>query len=319
MQTDKTSLRSPGFTCQLPGFPFLKELAMEEFLEYALTYAASGWAVFPLVPNDRVPFKGSKGLKDATSDAAKIRQWWTNAPAANIGIATGKVSGLWVLDLDVKDGRDGPRRLSEFLESRKFEVDETPTKRARSASGGSHVYFKYDPARPISNRADVFGSGSGVDIRGDGGYIIAAPSVTPVGLYRWADEALSCDMAETPAWAYAVFQHDPKSPSGNHCGRSNKVDRTDRLRWDMQLHFRGNDALTLGQTDLGSKYICRCPFHDDRSASAFFKRVDVGFGFLFCSACDTTWITEARRMTRSECNDINSELARLKQKLKELT
>src|SRR5262249_49968906 len=82
-----------------------------ELLPAALGYAGRGWPVLPLKPSRKDPLT-PHGVRDATTDPAQIRQWWTKWPDANVGIATGKHSGLVVLDVDPRSG--GDRTLAEF-------------------------------------------------------------------------------------------------------------------------------------------------------------------------------------------------------------
>jgi hypothetical protein len=79
-------------------------------LEAALQLIRDGFAVFPLQPGTKLPFAGSRGCKDATKDEAQVRQWWTDTPQANIGIATGKPSGVWVLDIDGDRGKESLKK-----------------------------------------------------------------------------------------------------------------------------------------------------------------------------------------------------------------
>jgi hypothetical protein len=71
--------------------------------------------VFPLVPGTKRPIP-ARGFHDATADEKTIEQWWRKDSLANIGIATGKVSGLLVVDLDVKHGKRGPEKLGDLEE-----------------------------------------------------------------------------------------------------------------------------------------------------------------------------------------------------------
>ena len=84
--------------------------AGHDLLSAALDYAGRGFAVFPLAVGEKIPLiskeAGGHGVHDATTDAAQIRAWWTAAPNANIGVAAGR-SGLLLVDVDAKDGRDG--------------------------------------------------------------------------------------------------------------------------------------------------------------------------------------------------------------------
>src|SRR6516165_4849410 len=79
---------------------------MSALLDAALNYAKLGWKVFPLVPGQKRPLT-MHGSKDATSNPDQIRAWWTQNPDANIGVATGSVSGIVVLDVDCKNDKDG--------------------------------------------------------------------------------------------------------------------------------------------------------------------------------------------------------------------
>ncbi len=139
-----------------------------KMVQHALWYASLGWKVFPVIPGGKAPLiKGGRGFKDATSDPKQIEQWWGEHPTANIGLATGKVSGVWVLDLDLyKD----PEILTEF-QHMYGELPETYVQ--RSGRGGLHYFFRYNGGHVKSCSSEIF---SNVDIRGDGGSIVLAPS-----------------------------------------------------------------------------------------------------------------------------------------------
>lgn len=139
-------------------------------LKVALEYAARGFAVFPLVENGKRPATGC-GCKDATRDSAQIRRWWRARPNANIGIATGALSGLVVVDID---SQRTPRALRDL-------IGKTRTLSSRTQSGGTHLLFRH-PGREIRNRTGLLPN---VDLRGDGGYIVAPPSVVNGRSYSW--------------------------------------------------------------------------------------------------------------------------------------
>ena len=146
----------------------------------AMEYAARGWAVFPLVARDKVPaVKG--GFKVASTDAESIEEMWSAHPDLNVGIATGSMSGgLIVIDLDVDDarGEDGNATLRAW-EREHGELPETAT--AKTGSGGTHLFFIAN--EPVGCSVD---NELGVDVRGDGGYVVAPPSVHPTGTpYEW--------------------------------------------------------------------------------------------------------------------------------------
>lgn len=69
----------------------------------ALTYTCRGWPIIPVVPKAKVPLI-AHGLKDATTDPERIRDWWRRSQNANIGLVTGERSGFFVLDVDGVEG-----------------------------------------------------------------------------------------------------------------------------------------------------------------------------------------------------------------------
>jgi putative DNA primase/helicase len=136
--------------------------ARPNVLNAALAFAAQGIPVFPL--NGKVPAKGSAGFKDATTDPATIRARFT--PGMNVGIPTGAPSGLVVLDAD---SADGEQALAEVCGGT------LPQTRTHRTGRGRHFLFAY-PGQPVPSRAKLR---PGLDVRGDGGYIVAPPSVHP--------------------------------------------------------------------------------------------------------------------------------------------
>jgi hypothetical protein len=138
--------------------------------------------------------KGSRGYKDATTDPATIRRWWTRNPRANIGLACG-ASSLVVIDLDVKGDRDGVDTLRRLLaaegpgesRNRSFRKTVGRTVASRTPSGGWHLFFRQPAGARIRSSAGKLGPG--VDVRGQGGYIVLPPSVVADernwGCYAW--------------------------------------------------------------------------------------------------------------------------------------
>lgn len=176
-------------------------------MEAALQYAARGWPVFPLYemaggdcscgrPACRDAGKHPRtrnGLSDATTDEDQIRAWWSKTPRANVAIRTGSESGLLVLDVDPIKG--GSESFDELMLSNGA-LDECPE--SHTGSGGRHFLFKH-PGFKTGNRANFR---PGLDIRGDGGYIVAPPSNHySGGHYQWDtifdDET---PLPEPPAW-----------------------------------------------------------------------------------------------------------------------
>jgi hypothetical protein len=167
-----------------------------------LAHAARGWPVFPVhsiepggrctcgKPECRSPGKHprtSHGVLDASTDSEVIGKWWRRWPTANIGLATGEGSSL----VDV-DGEEGHHALLD-LQRRHGRLPETLW--VRPPRGGWHAYFA-PPGEHVSNSAGKLGVG--IDVRGDGGYAIAPPSVGVNSQpYRWA---VRNPIAPLPAW-----------------------------------------------------------------------------------------------------------------------
>lgn len=167
----------------------MQSIKLESLLDYALYYVSKGWAVFPLSPRSKVPLWGSNGLLDATTDTEKVEAWWKENPEYNIGIATGEKSGFVVMDVDPRNGGN------ETLYEKVIEHGSLPgTIQFRTGGGGRHFLFRY-PGYKVKS-TNIF---PGLDSKGDGGYIVAPPSVHESGrLY----EAITLDivLAEIPDW-----------------------------------------------------------------------------------------------------------------------
>lgn len=131
----------------------------------ALEYARKGWSVFPLATGLKVPRAGSSGFKDATIDPEVIHAWWSTNPTANLAIATGAVSGIDVIDVDGERGIASLRELMRCGPS-------FPTTYAVKTPRGLHLYLQHRPG--VRSRANFR---PGIDIRGDGGYVVAPPSI----------------------------------------------------------------------------------------------------------------------------------------------
>lgn len=159
---------------------------MATLKEAALAYAERGLKVFPLKAKSKVPLT-AHGFKDASSDPEDVRRWWSEAPGANIGIATGKASGLFVLDVDIDNakGIDGEQALKDF-ERERGKLDKN-TWLARTGRGGFHLYYQSNgQPTPCTTGGNGRGLAKGLDTKGDGGYIVAPPSQHENGnLYEW--------------------------------------------------------------------------------------------------------------------------------------
>jgi hypothetical protein len=158
----------------------------------ALALAARGFHVFPCRPREKRPATAN-GLKDATTDPDIISAWWRQQPDSNIAIATGELSGIFVVDVD---GQDAEVTL------RKLEAEHSPLPATVEAitARGRHIYFK-SPKETVRNSASKIGLH--IDVRGDGGYVLCPPSVHPSGRrYCWSVDSAD-RIADAPGWLLA--------------------------------------------------------------------------------------------------------------------
>ncbi len=187
--------------------------------ETAVNYAKLGLAVLPLnyiinggcscgdggcgAPGKH-PLIGG-GVHSASIDPRQIREWWRRWPDANIGIACGEVSGIIVIDVD---GEAGKASLSTLI----AEIGQLPSSWTQvTGGGGRHLLFRH-PGVAVKNKV---GLRTCLDIRGDGGYIVAAPSNHISGnCYRWAKgkSPRQIALANLPAAWLELLQKE------NNCG-----------------------------------------------------------------------------------------------------
>lgn len=179
-------------------------------LTAALGYAARGWPVLPLhsIIDGRCtcgadacgsPGKhpigalAPHGVKDATTDPATIKRWWQQRPMANVGIATGAASGLVAIDIDPRHG--GTENLADLL----AEHGALPeTVESTTGGDGRHILFAH-PGQAITRKAIA----EGIDVKADGGYIVAPPSNHISGKsYAWeaSSDPKTTPLAALPAW-----------------------------------------------------------------------------------------------------------------------
>jgi putative DNA primase/helicase len=180
----------------------------------ARAYLAQGWLVFPVhtitadgscscgrstCPSPGKHPRTRAGLKDASLSPEQVDAWWDRWPNANIGIVTGFESGLVVLDVDVDKGG------GESLEQLEAQYGELPTTTiAITGSGGMHYLFRH-PGGRVRNSAGKLGAG--LDVRGDGGYIVAPPSKHVSGnRYEWLFAPEEQQPAEPPLWLRELFE-----------------------------------------------------------------------------------------------------------------
>jgi len=178
---------------------------MSTILTVAKGYTKRGWRVFPL--HGKHPYPGTHGLTDASGDGAQVVAWWQQHSEANVGVRTGAApdgSGIWVLDLD--SGFDAEARVDAVAAGREYRNTLT----VRTGGGGLHLVYQYGPeltayltasGLTLPTRNGI--GGKGLDVRSDGGYIVAVPSVHPdTGrAYAWESKAA---IAVAPEWLVSM-------------------------------------------------------------------------------------------------------------------
>jgi Bifunctional DNA primase/polymerase, N-terminal len=169
---------------------------MSDLFAAALGYAARGLPVFPCMPRGKTPAV-ARGFHAATTNPAAIRRYWTD-PERNIGIPTGVFSGVWVLDID---GAEGEASL-HALETKHGAIPKT---RVSITFRGRHVWFACRESIPSSaGRIDP-----GIDVRGDGGYVIAPPSIHESGhCYAFLGDPWA-PIESAPAWLIIAARTRP--------------------------------------------------------------------------------------------------------------
>ena len=148
----------------MSGAPPIAHPKGNEFLEAALVYGPKlGLRVFPLVPGKKIPLIPN-WQNEATTDEAKIREWWTKWPNANIGIVTGEYRDGYfcVLDFDPRNGGDWWDEVGEDVLP--------PTWVVHTPSGGRHFYYRTPELLRCAKLLP------GVDLKAKGGYVVAPPS-----------------------------------------------------------------------------------------------------------------------------------------------
>lgn len=229
---------------------------MTSNLDWALAYARAGFAVLPVwwrteegvcacekgAACDR-PAKHPiprQGVKQATTDPARIRAWWDQNPEANVAVATGSGSGVIVIDVDTGSDKEGDVSITAACADR---GGVPRTLKATSGSGGRHYWYAFRP-NPFTRKIGFL---KHVDYLSDGGYVIVEPSVNLKGAYRWDEELgvrgpqdvqrLRGEMAALPEWFDALVG----TGRAGQKRRGNGDDARARLVGQAALEFRADN------------------------------------------------------------------------------
>lgn len=254
-------------------------------LEHVLEYAKRGWMLFPVhwIREDGICSCGKpecdragkhpygklvpNGLKDASCNPDILTKWWTEVPKANIAVQTGPNSGLVVVDADGQEG---------LLTLQDKGVPATVRARTGRSDGGEHHFFQYPGETILSKR--ILDLKSGVDTRGDGGYVILPPSNHWSGnRYEWITApGTGTRFADLPKWVLDAagekskkkkIDDDEDYDDDNTSDAPEKVTEARNIFLTQKAgHFRrhglGEEALLFALTELNQN-LCDPPLEHE--------------------------------------------------------
>lgn len=225
-------------------------------VDFARAYAGLNMQTFPCLPKDKKPMV--KWVDVATTEENMLLGWWETSPAANIGIATGRRSGIVVVDVDAD--HDGFETLAE-LAINYGALPDTPM--TKTGSGGRHIFFKH-PGIEIRNSAGKLGRG--IDIRGDGGYVVAPPSIHPNGnRYEWIVKPSQVPFADMPDWMIELLQErniiTEPAPGTGHIITGERNNALTKLAGSMRRKDASEDAI-FAALQIYNREKCQPPLSD---------------------------------------------------------
>jgi hypothetical protein len=156
---------------------------INEALACAKIYAQAGWAVHPLTPGGKRPMLNA-WQQAATTDLARIDEWWRRWPAANVGIVCGRARGLVVVDIDFRVDENG-EVVSDGMATwnERWRGMAAGSLKVQTPGGGWHMYFKAPPNSMIRNGNGALGHG--IDVKAENGQVVAPGSVADGKPYLW--------------------------------------------------------------------------------------------------------------------------------------
>ena len=216
----------------------------------ALAYASKGWRVFPVYEPTGSGCACAEGCTKpgkhpiikawttrATTDPDKITKWWKECPHANIGIATGRESGIVVLDVDVRPGKDGMASLAEL----EREIGRLPkTLTVRTGSGGLHYYFQ----APDERLPSVVPFRTGLDFLSEKRYVVAPPSMHVSGTRYAVEGDDSISLAPIPEGLKKAVLKAARKPTNASRIREQQQPRSKRQQAEVIPEGGRNDTLT---------------------------------------------------------------------------
>ncbi len=164
---------------------------MKNLINDALKYTAQGFSIIPVGQNKK-PLINWKEFQERKASEEEVRKWFKEFPDANIGMVTGKISNMVVVDVENGGSIDG---LSTTVIS-------------KTGGGGWHYFYKY-PENGLNNATRIREK---MDIRGDGGYVVLPPSLHSSGnRYEWKNSPEMATLAELPKWVKNIRSENQKN------------------------------------------------------------------------------------------------------------
>lgn len=177
---------------------------LNENLSWALRYLSIGWSVFPVGIDDKGNWKKSlikwRSLETQLPSSEQVKEWWSRWPEARVGVVTGALSGIVVVDVDPRHGGsvDG--------------LDVPATLISKTGGGGWHYIYEH-PGNGLHIKTIANWPREGIDIRGDGGYFVVPPSIHASGeAYEWALDFESDHISPCPNWLTEKAQSETRVP-----------------------------------------------------------------------------------------------------------
>lgn len=190
-------------------------MAANVLLTHAMKYMEMGLSVIPIKHGDKRPLIKWEPFQEVRATKTQLIGWWSMHPDANIGIVTGPISNLAVVDIDTEEGKEA---ITEYIPA-DLQIPKTKTPK-----GGNHLFFTYPENFDIGNNARII---PGCDFRGKGGYVVAPPSVNGNGnRYEWIREFSRDTLVPLPEAYIKKVQ-----------GRQEK--RFDKIEHEYRLFERG--------------------------------------------------------------------------------
>ncbi|EKL7559059.1 bifunctional DNA primase/polymerase [Enterococcus faecalis] len=213
----------------------------KKYIDVAISYAKNNCKVFPLTPFTKIPLKGTRGSKEATTDIEQIKKWWNQTPNANIGLVTDR---FLVLDIDVHDKENNGYESLETLKNTFGELPDTSI--VQTANNGLHIYLLKPQGVQLPQKIAFM---KGIDVKAHpNNYVLAPPSEVKrldgtLGKYEMKEKF---PIAESPKWLIDFILKDSKKNKNTNYRPLNKTGTAKKLDLIIQGSGEGgrNEHLT---------------------------------------------------------------------------